>query len=214
MKPACYTGLVNLSDSNHGLSSMTSLDTSVQIMMIRPSLEGFPTYRIPAPFSVRWYQPSDELHWLAMKARADQFHRAELTYYQQTYGPYAHLLPERQAFLCDGAGQPIGTATAWFEDFAGQQYGKVNWVFIVPEVQGQGLAKPLLSIIGQRLIALGHTNALLYTLTARLPAIQLYQHFGFVPCIRHDGDAEAWMHVNHQLRVPFHTAQYVDKARL
>jgi hypothetical protein len=43
------------------------------LMMIRPSLEGFPTYPLPAPFSVRWYQPREEPHWLAMKARADHF---------------------------------------------------------------------------------------------------------------------------------------------
>jgi GNAT superfamily N-acetyltransferase len=179
-------------------------------MMVRQSLDGFPDYPLPPPYSVRWYQPGDERHWLALKARADRFHQADAAYYQQTYGPWAHLLPERQAFLCDGAGQPIGSTTAWFEDFSDQRYGKINWVFIVPEVQGKGLSKPLLSIVGRRLIALGHDKALLYTLTTRLPAIELYRHFGFVPCIRHDRDVGAWRDVNGQLRVPFAETQYFD----
>ena len=70
----------------------------------------------------------------------------------------------------------------------------------------------MLSVIGQRLIALGHTRALLYTLTARLPAIHLYQRFGFVPAIRHVADEQAWDHLNHQLRVPFHPGQYIELA--
>ena len=178
--------------------------------MVRPSLEGFPDYPLPAPFSVRWYQPGDERHWLALKARADDYHQADAAYYDETYGPWAHLLPARQAFLCDGAGQPIGSTTAWFEEFGGRTCGKINWVFIAPEARGKGLSKPLLSIVGQRLIELGHTSALLYTLTARLPAIQLYQRFGFVPAIRGDRDDEAWREVNARLRTAYTAAQSVD----
>jgi GNAT superfamily N-acetyltransferase len=179
-------------------------------MMLRPSLDDFPQYSLPRPFTIRWYQEGDEQHWLAIKASSDQFHHADLTYYQNTYGAHADLLPQRQAFLCDGVAQPIGTTTAWFEDFAGQRYGKVNWVLIVPEAQGQGLAKPLLSVIGQRLHLLGHTRALLYTLTTRLAAIHLYQAFGFVPCVRHAADVAAWGYINQHLRAPFRADEVVE----
>lgn len=186
----------------------------VQVPMLRPSLDDFPHYALPHPFTIRWYRQGDEQHWLAMKARSDHFHQADLTYYRNTYGAHADLLPQRQAFLCDGAAQPIGTATAWFEEFDDQHYGKVNWVFIVPEGQGQGLAKPLLSVIGQRLRLLGHTRALLYTLTTRLVAIQLYQTFGFVPCVRHAADAAAWKYINQHLRVPFRADQFIEQTAL
>src|SRR5262245_16300472 len=106
-----------------------------QVMMLRPSLDNFPQYSLPSPFTIRWYEEGDEQLWLAIKARSDHFHHADLTYYLNTYGAHADLLPERQAFLCDREAQPIGTTTAWFEDFAGQHYGKVNWVCIVPEAQ-------------------------------------------------------------------------------
>jgi GNAT superfamily N-acetyltransferase len=181
-----------------------------QVIMLRPSLDDFPQYSLPNPFTIRWYQTGDEQHWLAIKARSDHFHQADLAYYQSIYGAHAELLPQRQAFLYDGAGQPIGTTTAWFEDFAGQHYGKVNWVLIVPEAQGQGLAKPLLSAIGQRLRLLGHQRALLYTLTTRLPAIHLYQAFGFVPYIRHAADREAWDYINRHLRIPFRASEFVE----
>jgi len=93
-----------------------------QVLMLRPSLDNFPQYSLPSPFTIRWYQAGDEQHWLAIKARSDHFHHADLTYYLNTYGAHAQLLPERQAFLCDHAAQPIGTTTAWFEDFAGQHF--------------------------------------------------------------------------------------------
>jgi len=70
--------------------------------------------------------------------------------------------------------------------------------------------KPLLSVIGQRLRLLGHTCALLYTLSTRLPAIHLYQHFGFVPCVRHAADVETWEEVNQHLRVPFGINEVID----
>jgi GNAT superfamily N-acetyltransferase len=186
------------------------MSTPVQVLMLCPSLDDFPQYAVPHPFTIRWYQAGDEQHWLAIKARSDHFHHADLAYYLNTYGANAHLLPERQAFLCDRDARPIGTTTAWFEDFAGQRYGKVNWVCIVPEAQGQGLAKPLLSVIGQRLRLLGHSRALLYTLTTRLPAIDLYQKFGFVPCVRHAADREAWDEINRGLRVPFRASEVIE----
>jgi GNAT superfamily N-acetyltransferase len=182
----------------------------VRVVMVRPTLEDFPHYALPHPYTIRWYQTGDEVHWLDIKARSDLLHRVDEAYYQQTYGAHAALLPQRQAFLCDATGQPIGTATAWFEPFAQQEYGKINWVLIVPEAQGRGLAKPLLTVIGQRLRELGHPRALLYTLVGRLPAIHLYQQFGFVPYLRNDTDVRAWQHINQHLRQPFQPVQMMD----
>ena len=182
----------------------------IQVVMVRPSLDSFPHYSLPRPFSIRWYQTGDEEHWLAMKARSDSLHRADHAYYRHIYGAHAELLPQRQAFLCDQTGQPIGTATAWFEHFANQEYGKVNWVFIVPEAQGRGLAKPLLTAIGSRLRELGHQRAMLYTLAGRLPAIHLYQGFGFVPYLRNETDVRAWRQINRQLRQPFTAEQHIN----
>ena len=182
----------------------------VKVVMVRPSLDSFPDYSLSDPFTIRWYQAGDEKQWLDMKARSDPFHHAGRDYYQHTYGAHTALLPQRQAFLCDQTGQPIGSATAWFEHFANQEYGKVNWVFIVPEAQGRGLAKPLLTTIGKRLLDLGHQRALLYTLVGRLPAIHLYQQFGFVPYLRDETDVRAWRQVNQQLRQPFMPEQYIE----
>jgi hypothetical protein len=50
----------------------------------------------------------------------------------------------------------------------------------------------------------------LYTLSTRLVAIQLYQKFGFVPCVRHAADGEAWDDINQHLPVPFRASEVIE----
>jgi GNAT superfamily N-acetyltransferase len=87
----------------------------------------------------------------------------------------------------------IGTGAAWFDDdFGGARIGRVHWVAILPEYQGRGLSKPLLSAICRRLRELGHGRAYLATASARSRAIQLYLRFGFVPLTRNEAERAIW----------------------
>jgi ribosomal protein S18 acetylase RimI-like enzyme len=91
-------------------------------------------------------------------------------------------LAARQKYLLGPGGEPIGTATAWFDaPQSGEEIGvgRVHWVAIVPEFQGRGLAKPLLDSVLQMLRVCGHTRAVLLTDTRRPAAIALYEKFGF-----------------------------------
>lgn len=97
------------------------------------------------------------------------------------------------------AGEAIGTATAWFDTYRGQLYGLVHWVAIIPQQQGRGLAKPLLTAVCNRLRDLHHQGAYLITGTVRIPAIKLYLKFGFVPDIKSEQDAEAWRSIQAKL---------------
>lgn len=180
------------------------LEDNLSISMLRHTLDDLPEYAVPEPFSIRWYQPGDAAHWVDIHVEADEFNTLTKTVYDREFGVDEAVLAQRQAFLCNGQGTPIGTASAWFEpDYTGQPFGQVHWVAIRPRYQGRGLSKPLLSAICQRMFALGDTRAFLHTSTARIPAIQLYLKFGFVPEIRGDGvhDRQAWRqvktHVSH-----------------
>ena len=73
---------------------------------------------------------------------------------------------------------------------------------ILPPWQGQGLARPLLSAVCTRLASLGHRRALLRTSTARIPAINLYLHFGFQPVITTPADRDAWRSVMALVKYP------------
>ena len=179
-------------------------------MMIRPSLDVLPSFELPESYTIRWYREGDERHWTAIKSLADTQHQAPPDFYERVYGAHRDALGQRQAFLCDGSGEPVGTITAWwFENLGDSSLGKVNWMLIVPRVQGRGLAKPLLTACCSRLALLGHTTAALYTLTSRVAAINLYRSFGFVPLIRHAEDLQSWAETNPLLKRPYKETEYL-----
>jgi GNAT superfamily N-acetyltransferase len=170
-----------------------STSGNVRLKMVRESLDHLPVHRPPPPFSVRWYQPGDEAHWLQIHLQADPLNRITPDLFGQQFGSNAALLSKRQGYLVSQQALPIGTCTAWFnDDFEGGPWGRVHWLALLPAYQGRGLAKALLSAIGQRLRELGHQRAYLTTSSLRLPAIRLYQSFGFLPLIHNQAEAAAW----------------------
>ncbi len=167
--------------------------------MIRPDLEGVPQFDLPEPFRLRLYRPGDEQHWYRTHLRSDPVNTYTPETFVRQFGTDAAELARRQYYLCDGPSDPIGTATAWFDK---DGVGRVHWVLIVPEYQGRGLAKPMLSTVCNRLRELGHVRVRLGTDTRRLPAVSLYLKFGFVPRIESDEDRAAWRAVAARLPGP------------
>ena len=184
---------------------------------MRANLDHLPEFALPSGFALRWYQSGDEAHWLRIHLVADHFNEITPELFQQQFAVAAERglstsaarrrqpastcedrsgmnsalqdLRKRQCYLLDPRGEAIGTGTAWFNDnFEGARWGRVHWLAIVPEFQGQGLGKAFLSVICRRLHELRHEQAYLSTSTARIPAIQLYWKFGFEPLIRNIED--------------------------
>lgn len=178
---------------------------NINVSMVRATLDDLPDFALPTPYSLRWYQPGDEQAWVDIHIAADRYHTFTAETFRQEFGADQALLPTRQAYLCDGAGTPVGTTTAWFyTDEENEAYGLIHWVALQPALHGQGLAKPLLALVCRRLDELGHRRAYLNTSTARLPAIGLYLKFGFVPKMRrdHESTLRAWRQVREQLPHP------------
>jgi GNAT superfamily N-acetyltransferase len=153
---------------------------NLPVKMALDSLEHIPAYELPEPYELRPYRRGDLAAWLRIHARADIYNRCDEKLFREQFGNDEKLLAQRQLYLCDGANE-IGTATAWFgEEGPTGATGRVHWVAIVPDYQGRGLSKPLLSATLLRLRELGHTRAFLTTSTPRKQAISLYEKFGFV----------------------------------
>lgn len=178
---------------------------NINVSMVRPTLDDLPQFALPAPYSLRWYQPGDERHWVDIHVAADPYHTFTAETFVREFGEDQAELPTRQAYLCDAMGTPVGTTTAWFyTDEEDEDYGLIHWVALQPALHGQGLSKPLLAAVCQRLQELGHTRAYLNTSTARIPAIGLYLRFGFVPKLRRDRATtiRAWQQVREHLAHP------------
>ena len=158
---------------------MDILQRNVSVRMARHNLDNLPAANLPAGFSVRWYITGDDKTWLDVQSRTERLLKITPEVHPREFGTDPVPLAARQAFLCGPDGAAIGTASAWFDpNFWGLPFGRVHWVAIVPEMQGRGLAKPLMAVILQRLRELGHERACLGTSTARVPAINLYRKLG------------------------------------
>jgi GNAT superfamily N-acetyltransferase len=152
----------------------------IPLIMVRDTLDDAPVYPLPAPYTVRWFCPGDEAHWLALQAPFYDPGAITLKLFTDQFGGDAALLAARMFFILDADGQPIGTAAAWLNDnFRTPDYGRIHWVAIAAAHQGQGLAKPLMSVALSRLRELGYTRAYLTTDAARPVAVNLYRRCGF-----------------------------------
>lgn len=174
----------------------------IDVKMSRKNLDDIPEYSLPVGYSIRWYQPGYEKYWQAIQSLADEFTRVTPDLFEEQFGTYTQLLSERQCFLSDGEDNIIGTASAWFDNQGGKSLGRIHWLAIVPQQQGRGLAKPLLAIVCDRLKELGHSRTYLTTQTVRIPAINLYAKFGFVPVIDSDRDIEIWEKLRKHIKYP------------
>lgn len=172
---------------------------NIAVSMVREHLDDIPQYSLPPPYTIRPYQPDDEQNWTRIHLAADRYTPITPALFAQEFGTDPITLTERQFYLDDGAGETVGTATAWFNNYRGQACGQIHWVAIIPSKQGFGLAKPLLTVVCNRLRELGHTQAFLITGTARLPAINLYFQFGFAPDINNQQEAQTWQTIQSRL---------------
>ena len=172
---------------------------NIPVQMVRDHLHDIPQYSLPEPYTIRLYQPDDETNWFNIQAAADQYNLITQELFETELGCDPKMLAERQFYICDGANRPIGTATAWFGEGDRQGWGRVHWVAVLPEQQGRGLAKPLLTVTCNRLHKFGYRRAYLTTATARIPAICLYLKFGFRPDIRNEQEIEIWRRVREEI---------------
>jgi GNAT superfamily N-acetyltransferase len=168
-------------------------EKNITVKMIRETLENIPAFAPPPGYSIRWFQSGDEEAWRRIQSAAEKFHQITPDTFARVFGRNASWLSQRLCFLVDPAGHLIGTGSAWFDDnFDGRKFGRVHWMAVLPEEQGKGLGKVLMTAVCQRLRELKHTNAYLITSTARVAAIKLYSRFDFVPLIRTDDDRKIW----------------------
>jgi GNAT superfamily N-acetyltransferase len=150
--------------------------------MVRADLLDLPRYPLPPGYGIRWHQPGDEPAWAALQAPFYDPGAITAGSFGEWFGTDAAAHEQRIAYLIDPAGRPAGTAAAWtYDGFRSPEWGRLHWVAMAGEQQGQGLSKPLLSAVLQRMVDLGHTAAYLTTDVSRPVAVALYRRFGFVP---------------------------------
>lgn len=168
----------------------------IQVTMLRENFANVPQFPLPAGYSLRLYKPGDKATWLRIWQAAEAKTRlstinAEM--FDKSFGSDLAGMEKRCLFLVDAKGRDIGTTTAWYDrNYHHKAWGRVHWVAILPEFQGKGLAKPMLTAAMNRLKTLGHRRAILGTQAPRLVAIKVYLDVGFVPDMTAKDAQRAW----------------------
>lgn len=159
------------------------------------------TDELPAGYRLRLFMPGDEANWARIETEAGEFASVDdaLRRFRDEFGASIDDMRERCIFIENGEGEPIGTATAWYKTIAGESFGRLHWVGIVPREQGRKLAKPLVAA-ALRVLAAKHRKAMLTSQTDSWRAIKMYLDFGFVPLLDGTEDCmEAWRWLESQL---------------
>lgn len=164
----------------------------VRVEMVRDHLEDIPVYEVPEGYSVRWYEPGDQVHWMRIHLECEGYAPLRPDLFWEQYGRDEAVMAERIAFVCDSDGVPVATNSAWMNDWNGKHWGRVHWVATCREAQGKGLSKPLMTVVMERLRDLGHDRVHLTTNTARARAIALYGQFGFKAYWETEKEKDGW----------------------
>ncbi|AKG73515.1 GNAT family N-acetyltransferase [Salinicoccus halodurans] len=167
----------------------------IKLQMVRDDLNDIPGYELPEGYRFRMFEAGDEKIWADIETRVDEFETETkaLERFRREFGPYIDEMGHRCLFIENPEGEAIGTTTAWYGDLEGDGNirGRIHWVGIVPEYQGRGLSKPLLSQV-MNILAEFHESAYLTSQTTSWQAVNMYLNFGFRPVRLDDDYEEAW----------------------
>ena len=169
---------------------------------MRKDLADIPEYALSEGFRVRLFQEGEQAEWARVETAAGEFvsEAKAIERFKREFGPHLEEFAKRCVFLENEAGKIIGTTTAWYGSLpeGDEIIGRIHWVSLVPEYQGKGLAKPLLTA-AMKILQKYHTAAYLTSQTTSYKALNMYKQYGFEPVILDEQDAEAWDIVEEKL---------------
>ncbi len=172
------------------------------VNMLRPDLNNIVDVPFPAGYGIRPMTTDDIGLWTDIQRDAEPYQRITDTLFREQFGNDLEAIKSRCFIVTNPKGLGIGTISAWYDnDFRGQRYGRIHWVSIRPSCQGLGLSKSALSYSLKQL-AKWHDRCCLGTSTARVPAINLYLKFGFVPDLTLPNAPAVWRELAARLKHP------------
>ena len=166
----------------------------IPLVMVRDHLRDLPVHAPPAGVTVRSYRRGEQSSWARVETCAGEFPTIgrALEHFAREFGQHEDEMERRCLFAIDDRdGTPVGTATAWYDAGRGPEWGRLHWVGVVPEWQGNGIGRSLVSA-ALRQMAAAHSKAYLTTQTTSVAAVKIYLDIGFEPCLESPGCRDGW----------------------
>ena len=162
---------------------------------MRKNSNDLPRYDLPKGYRFRMFRDGDETLWANIETRVDEFKTegAALERFEREFGARIHEMADRCLFIETDDGGAIGTITAWYGDLMGdgKVRGRIHWLGVVPEYQGRGLSKPMLTKAMDILVE-HHDEFYLTSQTTSWQAVNMYLNFGFEPVRLDENYDAAW----------------------
>lgn len=174
---------------------------NIKLAMVLENLDDILDYKLPDGFKFSYYQPGDSKTWAAIEVAALEFESIEAatSRFNSEFVGLDDELSERCLFIETNDNEKIATIMAWYGNLRNKAEGRIHWVSIIPEYQGQNLAKPLLSK-ALHILSKKHKSVYLTTQTINYKAINLYLGFGFKPLLNYENDEYGWQLVEERLQ--------------
>ena len=131
--------------------------------------------KLPEGYTVRLCRRDELKIWKVLALEEPQYVDYLTEYFDAVYADKADEFFERCLFVCDPQGKPVGTCFLW------KAYGKIetiHWLHVLPEYEGLGLGRALLTEVLQR-AKVEDFPIYLHTHPHCLRAVHLYNEFGF-----------------------------------
>ncbi|NMA61609.1 MAG: GNAT family N-acetyltransferase [Firmicutes bacterium] len=165
-----------------------------RLTMINESLLEIPVVTLPQGFRFRYFKEQDEETWIRILTQAGEFPTEEAARerFRNEFSSSIGDLKERTLFIDTQEGESVGTAMGWYNtEFRDGTYGRLHWVSIIPNFQGQGLARPLVTQ-ALKIMKEKHNKAYLTTRPRSYKGIKLYLDYGFKPLMQTKQCAQGW----------------------
>jgi len=152
--------------------------------MRRKAGEPIPAYPLPDGFRFVFFDDGDENEWARIETSVLEFDSefAALLHLKREYMPHSQELNRRCIFIENSSGEKVATSMAWWGNIKGERHPWLSWVSVVPEYQGMGLGKAIISRATGLLAELeGDKDFYLCTQTWSYKAVEIYRNHGFEP---------------------------------
>ena len=174
---------------------------NIGVGMVRPHMHDIPDVELPEGYRFRPFLVGDDRLWWKIQDSANgEFGGLSPNAFITEFGGHEDELPTRSWFVLDDRGREVASITAWWREGRPDQ-GLIHWVAVLPDQQGKGLGKAIMTKAMNRL-AEEYSTAYLGTSSARIAAIKVYLDFGFLPDMERDRAEDAWAEVRACLTHP------------
>ena len=134
---------------------------------------------LPSGYSFRLCKRKELEKWKALHIddpeQYDVYDAILSNYIERVYAPKGNEFYQKCVFVCDAKGRPVGTCFIWK---AYNLFYAVHWLKVMPQYEGKGLGRAILSFVLESLPAKDYP-VFLHTHPSSYRAIKLYSDFGF-----------------------------------